>query len=320
MYRVLSRLKRGIYDSFPFLKTNVPNPVFVVGNVSVGGTGKTPMTLALLEYLSQYGKDTVLISRGYGSRFQGSFAHYENGAWDREGFFGDELQLCLQRYPNIEAGVGKRRAVLVQRAAKRSPDSVIVLDDALQYWRLGNATRICMIHGNLGFGNGSIFPDGPLREEPKELKRVQAVVISYPTESLESYRQLLEKYDYEGPVFLLHSAIEEFTSSNGSKFDRGKPAILITGIAHPELLKSQLECEGLCIDELISLGDHGEFSPTILESMREANRKGRQVLITAKDYARLPVSAADCFVVHQKVRIEPEAEFKIWFERQLQTQ
>lgn len=320
LYRVLSRLKRGIYDSFPFLKTNVPNPVFVVGNISVGGTGKTPMTLTLLEYLNQFGKHTVLISRGYGSRFQGSFAHYENGSWDREGFFGDELQLCLKRFPNIEAGVGKRRAVLVQRAAKRRPDSVILLDDALQYWRLGHATRICMIHGSLGFGNGSIFPNGPLREKPVELKRVQAVVISYPTETLDSYRRKLELYDYKGPVYLLHSGIDEFTSTRQSKFDRAKPAILITGIAHPQLLRIQLESEGLYIDELISLGDHGEFSSTILEGMREANRKGRQVLITAKDHARLPENAADCFVVHQKLRIEPEAQFKVWFEQQLQIQ
>lgn len=161
-------------------------PVVVVGNISVGGTGKTPLTLALARQLAERGYHPLIISRGYTrnphSRFskQGRLAlqpRQVSPASDaRE--VGDE-PLLMARRDLCPVWVGRDRVATAHAALQAHPECDIILsDDGLQHYRLRRDVEIAVIDGARGFGNGRLLPAGPLREPLKRLESVDAIVIN----------------------------------------------------------------------------------------------------------------------------------------------
>ncbi|TAN74317.1 MAG: tetraacyldisaccharide 4'-kinase [Gallionella sp.] len=180
LFGALVALRRALYRSRILRGEKLPVPVVVVGNISVGGTGKTPLTLALAQQLINRGWHPLIISRGYGGAAQQP-QRANAGSDTRQ--VGDEPLLMAQR--NIcPVWVGRDRAATARAALQTHPQCDVVLcDDGLQHYRLRRDVEIAVIDGARGLGNGWLLPAGPLREPASRLQAVDAVVVNMQARS-----------------------------------------------------------------------------------------------------------------------------------------
>jgi tetraacyldisaccharide 4'-kinase len=154
-------------------RIKVAAPVIVVGNLTVGGTGKTPLVAWLSSHLAACGMRVGIVSRGYGGKARGVTRVTVHS---RPSEVGDE-PLLLARRAAATVFIGKDRVAAAQAAVKDGAD-VVVCDDGLQHLALVRQCEIVVIDGQRGFGNGSVLPRGPLRESARRLRRVNAVVLN----------------------------------------------------------------------------------------------------------------------------------------------
>jgi tetraacyldisaccharide 4'-kinase len=314
-YRSLSYLKKTFFKFFPFLLIRTENPVIVIGNLTVGGTGKTPLTLFCLDYFLKGSRPLRLITRGYGAKFRGGFANFENGEWDRLGFFGDETESCARRFPQVSISVGKRRGESVARQSQKDGNEIMILDDAFQYWRLKQDFTLVTIHGGLIFGNGELFPHGPLRERPEAIKRASVVIIVYPVKPKKQYLELLANLGYTGPVFLANSYLESFmrlTTGESVEVDSKRvPWVLASSIAHPETFRTQIEDLGYSVARHFAFPDHYEYSigeqRRILASLDFL--AANYLCITEKDAPKWTLQDSRVLIARQSLSIDQEQSF-----------
>jgi tetraacyldisaccharide 4'-kinase len=174
LFGALAALRRALYHLHILKSVRLAVPVIVVGNISVGGTGKTPLTLALAQQLINRGRHPAIISRGYGGDGCQRQVTSDNTA-DQT---GDEPLLMARRYL-CPVWVGRDRVATATQALQTHPEcDVILCDDGLQHYRLQRDVELVVIDGAHGFGNGYLLPAGPLREPVSRLKRVDAVIIN----------------------------------------------------------------------------------------------------------------------------------------------
>lgn len=153
----------------------LPVPVIVVGNITVGGTGKTPFVLWLVEQLRARGWNPGVISRGYG----GSAPSYplRVSATTDPSWAGDEPALIARRL-DVPVAVAPDRVAAARLLLDAGEADILVTDDGLQHYRLARDIEICVVDGSRGLGNGSLLPAGPLREPPQRLQQVDLVVVN----------------------------------------------------------------------------------------------------------------------------------------------
>lgn len=152
-----------------------PVPVIVVGNISVGGTGKTPLTLALVEHLRSQGWRPGIVSRGYGG--QGASYPQIVLANSDAAQVGDE-PLLLARRAQVPVVIDPRRVRGVQHLLASSDCNIVLCDDGLQHYALARTVEIAVVDGLRGLGSGWLLPAGPLREPAKRLQSVDFVVVN----------------------------------------------------------------------------------------------------------------------------------------------
>lgn len=155
--------------------SRVAVPVIVVGNITVGGTGKTPLVIALVEWLQRQGVRPAVISRGYG-RESGEGSVLVTPEMDAA-VAGDE-PLLISREGGVAVYVGVDRVAAAERALADGGCDLLVLDDGLQHYRLQRDIEIIVVDGERQFGNGLCLPAGPLREPRSRLEEVDAVVVN----------------------------------------------------------------------------------------------------------------------------------------------
>lgn len=175
LFRTLVALRRAMYRSQIFSSDQLLLPVVVVGNISIGGTGKTPLTLALAQQLSARGWQPLIVSRGHGRQSKEP-QQVSPGSTAQQ--VGDE-PLLMARRGICPVWVGRDRAAAAHAAIRANPQCNIVLcDDGLQHYRLQRDVEIAVIDGSRGFGNRFLLPAGPLREPVARLHTVDAVVVN----------------------------------------------------------------------------------------------------------------------------------------------
>jgi len=175
VFRVLVALRRELYRSGILTSHQLLLPVIVVGNISVGGTGKTPLTLALAQQLIERGWHPLIVSRGYGRTISSPQPVSLSSTTAQ---VGDEPLLMAQR-DICPVWVGADRVATARAALQAHPQCDVVLcDDGLQHYRLQRDAEIAVIDGARGFGNGLMLPAGPLREPVSRLQTVDAVVVN----------------------------------------------------------------------------------------------------------------------------------------------
>lgn len=175
LFRLAVALRRLLYRAGIRPTVKLPVPVIVVGNITVGGTGKTPLVLWLVNFLRERGMRPGVISRGYGGRT--TAPQCVTGASD-PAICGDEPVLLAQR-GGVPVWIGADRAAAARALLRAHPEcDVVVSDDGLQHYRLARDIEIAVIDGARGLGNGLLLPAGPLREPPARLASVDAVIVN----------------------------------------------------------------------------------------------------------------------------------------------
>jgi tetraacyldisaccharide 4'-kinase len=173
LYGFLMGLRSVLYHLGLRHRVKVGVPVVVVGNLTVGGTGKTPLVAWMASSLAAVGLRVAVVSRGYGGRARGVTRVTVHS---RPSEVGDE-SLLLARRAQATVFIGKDR-VAAAKAAVADKADVVICDDGLQHLALVRNCEIVVIDGQRGFGNGCVLPRGPLRESPRRLRRVNAVVVN----------------------------------------------------------------------------------------------------------------------------------------------
>ena len=252
-------------------KAYIPKiPVFCVGNINVGGTGKTPLCLALAEYFQIKGKNVFFLSHGYKSRLQDVLidprTHTSKDV-------SDEALLFANKLPTV---VNKNRAQGVQKAQKCGADMVI-MDDGFQNPTLKKDCSLLVFDGSRGIGNGACIPAGPLRETLKNgLARASAVVIV--GKDLTGLESKIKKISPKMPILKGH--IEPTMNLLGLK------GIAFAGIGNPDKFFNMLEQKGVVLTEKFSFSDHYAYKRADIERLI---KKGVPVLTTRKDAVKIDV-------------------------------
>ena len=258
-------------------------PVVCVGNLTVGGAGKTPLAIALAQRLNQAGLAPHLLTRGYRGRLAGP-VRVDLGSHDARDV-GDEALLLAAHYPTW---VSRDRVAGARRAVEAGAEA-LVMDDGFQNPALAKDVSIVAVDGASGFGNGRLVPAGPLRETPRNgLARAQAVVLVGEDESgvgaalngmLASERRM--------PLLRAH-----FEPEPSARRFRDASVVAFAGIARPSKFFATLEQIGARIVARFAYSDHHRYHPEELMQMAElADAADAMLVTTAKDYSRLPDDA-----------------------------
>lgn len=251
-------------------------PVVVVGNISVGGTGKTPLLIALAEGLRARGRRPGIVSRGYGGA-SGRAPVLVTPAHGTE-LVGDEPRLLAHATGCPVVVCPDRRAAVLWLLANCDCD-LVLSDDGLQHYRLHRDFEIAVVDGVRGLGNGRCLPAGPLREPPARLREVDAVVVNggayRPPRTC--FRMQLRPLGFRHLASGRQLAVDAFLAAQ-QRDGRGVPRVhAVAGIGNPERLRTTLEALGFAVD-LRPRPDHHVFSAADL-TFSDA----LPVVITAKD-------------------------------------
>ncbi len=189
VFGAVATARRVLYRTGVFPARRVPVPVIMVGNITVGGTGKTPLVCWLAQFLRECGHAPGIISRGYMSNAGGGACLPRQVQPDCDPRTVGDEPLLLARRAGCPVWVGTRRTEVARALLAAHPDcSVILSDDGLQHYALARDVEIAVIDGERGFGNGMLLPAGPLREPPRRLERTDAIVTNgaalFPHEEL----------------------------------------------------------------------------------------------------------------------------------------
>jgi tetraacyldisaccharide 4'-kinase len=280
------------------LKSEHPGiPVIVVGNLTVGGTGKTPLVLWVTEFLKKNGWSPAIISRGYGARSDAPRA--ATVASDAQEV-GDE-PVVLARRSGCPVWVGPDRVKVATALRAQHPDvDVLVLDDGLQHYRLRRDIEIAVLDAR-GFGNGFLLPAGPLREPRSRLRSVDAVV-AHGFQKENAFSMSLE-----GDT--VHRMTDARERKPLSAF-AGQKVHAAAGIGAPNRFFLHLGKAGLRVIPH-PFPDHHAFSARELEF-----GDGLPVLLTEKDAVKLRAAArADWWVLPVSAKLDPA--FGAWLLRKL---
>ncbi|TKB58534.1 tetraacyldisaccharide 4'-kinase [Ferrimonas aestuarii] len=243
----------------------LPVPVIVVGNLSVGGNGKTPVVLHLVELLARQGRRVGVISRGYGGQSDSWPQWVDANSTPRQ--VGDEPCLIVQR-TGVPMAVGPDRIAAAKLLLERAQVDVIVSDDGLQHYRLGRDIELVVVDGERRFGNGFRLPMGPLREPKGRLKSVDAIICNGG-----------QAPSGEFAMTLSPSALTA-VDGGAQQPDLTQGAVAMAGIGNPPRFFEALTQQGITLNSQHGFGDHHPFTESELGQLAQAPVP---LLMTEKD-------------------------------------
>lgn len=308
---------------------HLPIPIVSVGNLSVGGTGKTPMTQLLCRRLQAEGRRVAVLSRGHGG--EGTSVRVVS---DANGDVlldaseaGDEPVLLARTLPGVPVLVGKDRRLSGREALRRFALDVLILDDGFQYWQLARDLDIVLLDARLPFDNGFPLPRGLLREPMRHLRRAGVIVVTRADclehEGRVSLRARLAALAPEADVyFARHQATGLVPVHDLSAMPRplemlsGKRVFALSGIAQPQSFARTLTtATGAQIARHFVYDDHAVYGPAIVKSVQQAAREtGADALVmTEKDAVKWPLSGQTGDIPAHALRIEMAVEDEAQF-------
>lgn len=261
----------------------LPTPLVVVGNISVGGTGKTPLIIALVKRLQQQGYRPGVISRGYGGKAPAYPYLLTEASTAMEA--GDE-PLAIYRQTATPVAVGPDRLAVGKLLEDQGCD-VLLSDDGLQHYRLGRDIEIAVVDGSRGLGNGWRLPVGPLREPASRLNTVDWVVVNSPPDNF-SLRCLTGETCFYVPMEIRPHKLFHLSSGAEVEFDSlPRQVDAIAGIGNPQRFVATLQELGF-EPRLHSFPDHHAFSASDLQF-----GESLPLVMTEKDAVKCKAFAQD---------------------------
>ncbi len=297
LYGGLMRLRALAYRRGWLPSARLEVPVISVGNLTMGGTGKTPMVIQVVRLLQGMGKRTAVVSRGYGGQARGAVNVVSDGQRIilDAAMAGDEPRLLAESLPEAIVVTGVRRALAARYAIAKLGAQVIVLDDGFQHLALHRDLDLVLFKGLEFLGNGRIFPGGDLRESFSALGRASAFVLTDTVAPLSptgaAFRDRLAGSFPGRPIFSASYRSGALTPANdlaAKQGGAGGPCLAFCGLARPESFKNSLA--GLVeLKGFRAFADHHPYAATDLAGLvSEAERLGGLALVTtAKDLVKI---------------------------------
>lgn len=253
----------------------------VIGNISVGGNGKTPVVIAVGSFLQSQGFAIGVVSRGYkraGKKAQ--IITPESRAQD----VGDEPFLIAQKLA-CPVVVDADRVNAIRLLKEHYPHTQIILsDDGLQHYRMARDVELVAIAPDLLLGNGFLLPAGPLRESPKRLNAVDGILYTQNVD--------VKRMASTTPSFILEGKISDFYDAYGNALSlAGKKVHMLTAIARPNRFLDALKNCGLRIEQVCTLPDHSPMDETLLAQFPE---DGAPIMISEKDWTKIITWSDEC--------------------------
>ncbi|MFP2769290.1 tetraacyldisaccharide 4'-kinase [Oceanisphaera sp. KMM 10153] len=287
LFALISGLRRWLFRRGSKAVYRAPVPVIVVGNLTVGGNGKTPLVVWLVAWLRRQGYTPGVISRGYGGKAEQYPLLLK--ANTGPGQAGDEPVLIYRR-TGCPVVVGPKRGEAAALLATLGVD-VIISDDGLQHYALARDIELVVVDGKRRFGNGHLLPMGPLREGLWRLKRVDAIINNGgPAETGEFLMTL--KPGALQPVGGTQAVPEP-----------GETVNALAGIGHPPRFFATLEQLGFILKQRLALADHKAVTPAQLTGLQSA-----PLLITEKDAVKWPGGHDNVWFVPVDAQLPAEFE------------
>jgi len=295
-YRAAIGLRNVLYDSGRLRAHRLPCRVISIGNLTVGGTGKSPLTSWVASMLRESGYRVGVVSRGYGRMGARSSLLVSDGtailAEPRHA--GDEPYLIARDNPAVPVAVGADRVEAARLLLRAAAPEVIVLDDAFQHRRIARDIDLLLVDGRDPWGNGRMLPRGPLREPLASIARADACILTRSDgQGPASALAALERYNPRAALFHCRLQPRAFVKPDGESIDpaslKGFTAYAFSGIAHPGRFEDDLRSLGIRLAGSRRFSDHHRYRGGDLEEVaREARLRGAGVLVTTeKDLVRI---------------------------------
>lgn len=322
-YRMAMAAREWLYRRRLLRASRLEVPVVSIGNLTVGGTGKTPAVELAVRSLLDLGHRPAVVSRGYRRRSRGVQVVADAVAIRLEPEdAGDEPFLLARRLPGVPVVVGTDRAAAARTAIARFGVTAIVLDDGFQHRRLRKDLEVVMARARRPWGNGRTLPEGPLRERLGALARADLIVavgVPAPGDAPELLASV-RRHAPTVPVVAARYAPVEAWEARGMRplpLARlaGMRLVAFAGIAAPSAFRATLEQLGVTVVETVAFGDHHWYRPRDLAAL-EARAGAADVdglVTTEKDWVRLralPPLRRPCHVV--SIRLDLGAGHEAW--------
>lgn len=295
IYRVAVKIRSFFYASGLFKARRLDCKVVSIGNITTGGTGKTPTVAFIASHLQERGLRLAILSRGYRRAGKGIGI-----VSDGEKIFlgpeeaGDEPYMLARRLKNIPVFVGADRYKLGRHAQENFPLDLVILDDGYQHISLKRDLDILLVDGEKGFGNGFLIPRGPLREPLSGIKRAGIVLINKASAENAEVADIVMKIDPAPLLFKSNYRAERLVSvCSREQIDlkklSGARVMALSAIADPASFLSLISSLGGTIASEISFPDHyGYTSQDLKEVMEKARTAGAGFIVTTeKDAVKL---------------------------------
>lgn len=300
LYAKQALKRRNAYLSGTKKRYKAPVPVVVVGNITVGGTGKTPLILWLIDYCRSKGLSVGVVSRGYGAKSPHFPWHVTANQSAKES--GDEPLLIVKR-TGVPLVIDPIRTNAVKRLLEIEKIDIILSDDGLQHYQLVRDLELVVIDAARGLGNGKCLPMGPLREPASRLDSVDAVIYNGATN--ESDHRFAMKLV---PTRFINVLTGE--SCHIESFEKTQPINAVAGIGNPQRFFKTLSQLGFQLIEH-TFSDHAVYSPNLLNF---ANNY--PIIMTEKDAVKCHGFAKQNWW-YLEVKTVPSENFRNWFDKKI---
>lgn len=279
LYCLISFVRRKLYKLNIKKSYSAAVPVVVVGNIVVGGSGKTPLLISLCEYLLDKGYKPGVVSRGYGGSFSGVKQLADD---DSAELVGDEPLMIRQR-TKVPLVVSADRVAAVEYLLANNPCDIVLSDDGLQHYRMRRDFEIAVVDAGRGLGNGFCLPAGPLRETASRLNEVDLVVFNGASADTEGdfpgQKNVTAKCHYKLEIVELSRldgseslSLEAFVADFSDR-----PIHAVAGIGNPSRFFTQMKNTGLTLHEH-SFSDHHHYQQQDFTGWQQAS-----IIMTEKD-------------------------------------
>ncbi|HXD30718.1 MAG TPA: tetraacyldisaccharide 4'-kinase [Pyrinomonadaceae bacterium] len=320
LYAAATRTRLAFFQHGVLKPTKLDAPVISVGNLTAGGTGKTPLVEYIARRVAGSGRKVCILTRGYGRENPAQRVLVSDGTTvlAKEAAAGDEPLLLAQKLEGLAAVISDVNRIAAGRwAISNLGSEVFVLDDGFQHLQLARDLNVLVVDASNPWGNGRMLPLGPLREPISGLSRADCVVLTRTdqAENLDELQRKIKTLNSRAPLFNSRMVARGFKRVDANEKINKLPgaALAFSGVGNPDSFVRQLKTEGVEPVNVVHFRDHHRYTQgDIDELVAEGKAAGAECLVTtAKDAVKLTdlLISLPCYVLDIEIEIDNTETF-----------